>query len=144
MLRLGPFPITERARSLEERQKTVANNTEHTWNLLVAIAGSMGRKIDGSKEPFGRKSSLAIIVVVDPNHSGQRFRLKVQIMAVSVANKPTIVDVPAGAEVMVLDPIDVDPSEATRQVNIDWRGQRLKVFAIDLRDRAARVESATG
>jgi len=66
-----------------------------------------------------------------PKAGHQRFRLKAQLM--SVSEDRTIIDIPAGPEVVLLDSIEVaTPTEAAKQVTIEWRGQRLKLFAIDL------------
>jgi hypothetical protein len=74
-----------------------------------------------------------------PEAGHQRFRLKVQMMAVS--EKHAIVDIPAGAEVVLLDSIEVSTPtpELNRQVNIQWHGQTLKLFAVDLFERAERL-----
>jgi hypothetical protein len=73
-----------------------------------------------------------------PEAGHQRFRLKVRMMAVS--EERIIVDIPAGEEVASLDSMD-GPHEFTRQVKIKWRGEILGVFAVDLRDRAIRLEA---
>jgi autotransporter translocation and assembly factor TamB len=74
-----------------------------------------------------------------PEAGHQRFRLKAQMMAVS--DKHTIIDIPAGAEVVLLDSIEVSTPtpELNRQVNIQWRGQTLKLFVVDLFERAERL-----
>ena len=74
-----------------------------------------------------------------PEAGHQRFRLKIQLMAVS--EKHTIVDIPAGSEVVLLDSIEVSTPtpELNRRVNIEWRGQTLKLFAIDLFEKAERL-----
>lgn len=61
--------------------------------------------------------------------SGDRYRLKVRTLAV-VSNQKDIVDIPAGDEVVVLHSLDGAPLESTKEVDVEWRGRRLRLFAV--------------
>jgi hypothetical protein len=75
------------------------------------------------------------------SNCGPRYRLKVQTLAVS--ENRTIIDLPAGAEVVALEPIAVEPSEEKNKlVVIEWQGRKLKMFAVDLVNRGERTEGA--
>jgi hypothetical protein len=86
-----------------------------------------------------RENPVVYTCKMVPEAGHQRFRLKAQMMAVS--DKHTIIDIPAGAEVVLLDSIEVSTPtpELNRQVNIQWRGQTVKLFAVDLFERAERL-----
>jgi hypothetical protein len=73
-----------------------------------------------------------------PEAGHQRFRLKIQLMAVS--EDRTIIAIPAGSEVVLLDSIEVStPTDPPKQVSVQWLDQKLKLFAIDLFERAERL-----
>ena len=70
-------------------------------------------------------------------YSGDRYRLKVRTLAV-VSNQEDIVDIPAGDEVVVIHSLGDVPLESTKEVDVEWRGRRLRVFAVDLHKRGER------
>jgi hypothetical protein len=69
--------------------------------------------------------------------SGDRYRLKVRTLAV-VSNQEDIVDIPAGDEIVVLPSLDAVPLESMKEVDVEWRGRKLRVFAVDLHKRGER------
>ena len=68
-----------------------------------------------------------------------RYRLKRQTIGVSEESH-MIVEIPEGAEIILLERIDT--SERNSRVTVEWEGQRIKIFAIDLKARGERVEGA--
>lgn len=68
-----------------------------------------------------------------------RFRLKTPTNAVSNGNgKDEMLQVPANEEIIVLTPLD-ESQLPNRQVKVEWMGQKLKMFAVDVRDRGERI-----
>ena len=49
----------------------------------------------------------------------------------------SIVHVPAGALITVCGPLN-ESKEANRQVEVEWQGQTLKMFAVDILERGER------
>jgi len=71
----------------------------------------------------------------------QRLRLKTPTIARSVREgKQDAFLVPAGAEIEVLDNLDVDFHVPTRFVKVEWNSQTIEMFAIDIRERGERVK----
>lgn len=70
-----------------------------------------------------------------------RLRLKTRMIAVIVGeSQEAAIDIPAGAEILVLDPMDASRSQTTKEVKIEWGGKTLRAFAIDLQKRAERID----
>jgi hypothetical protein len=68
----------------------------------------------------------------------QRYRLKRQTLAVT--EDRNILEIPAGAEIVLLEPME--PSEEkNRLLTIEWRGEKLKMFAVDLLARGERTRA---
>jgi hypothetical protein len=73
-----------------------------------------------------------------PQAGHQRFRLKIQLLGVS--ENRTIVEIPSGSEVVLLDSVEVSTlMEHTKRVSVKWRDQKLMLFAIDLFEKAERL-----
>jgi hypothetical protein len=70
---------------------------------------------------------------------GPRYRLKRQTIAVS-EDQHLIVDLPPGAEVVLLEPLDT--SERNSQVLVEWQGRKLKMFGVNLKVRGERADHA--
>jgi hypothetical protein len=71
---------------------------------------------------------------------GQRFRLKAATIALGFTDvKKTAFQIPAGAEIVVIDGIRVDPKDLTRTVSVEWESKTVTMFAVDLRERGYRI-----
>jgi hypothetical protein len=63
------------------------------------------------------------------------FRLKASTLACTIANGTSgVVDLPADAQITLIGRLD-ESDVPNRQVEIEWNGQRLKMFAVDVQDR---------
>jgi len=70
----------------------------------------------------------------EPPH--RRYRLKASTIAVVVEDgKEALVHIPAGAEILALDNLAIDPMDCNRQVSIEWNHQRFKMFVVDVQER---------
>jgi hypothetical protein len=73
----------------------------------------------------------------------QRFRLKsATIATASEDGKPATVQIPLGSLIVVLDSVAFDSREPNQQVSVEWQGATIKMFAIDIRERGERVQTA--
>ena len=73
-----------------------------------------------------------------PQPQFHKFRLKSETMAVVVeAEKSTIIRLPPGATVTVLDGLN-DSTEPNRQVEVEWQGKSFKMFAVDILARGEK------
>ena len=71
---------------------------------------------------------------------GQRFRLKAATIAVGFTDgKKVAYQIPAGAEIVVIDSIRVDPNDPSRTVSVEWNSKPFTMFAVDLRERGDRI-----
>ena len=72
---------------------------------------------------------------------GQRFRLKATTIALAFAadGKKIAYQIPAGAELVVIDCIRVDPNDPSRTVTVEWESKTFTMFAVDLRERGDRI-----
>jgi hypothetical protein len=74
-----------------------------------------------------------------PNPFRSKFRLKAATLAIATENgENRMVRLEDGEEITVLNRLD-ESRELNRQVDIEWNGKRLKMFAIDVLDRGERV-----
>jgi hypothetical protein len=71
----------------------------------------------------------------------QRYRMKRQTIGVSTETH-LIVDIPEGAEVVLLEPLDT--SETNSQVTVLWEGERVNFFAITLPTNSYSEEPGGG
>ena len=76
--------------------------------------------------------------------AGQRFRLKLATVATTeYGDRPCIVQLPQGAEIVVVDGIPAHrPAEASQQVAVRWRGRKFSMFVVDIEDRGERIQEA--
>jgi len=72
---------------------------------------------------------------------GQRLRLKTDTIATTSEDGNVIaIQVPAGAEILVLDQIQPNvPHTSTRQVDVLWQGKALSMFLVDIRERCEPI-----
>jgi hypothetical protein len=71
---------------------------------------------------------------------GGRYRLRFRTLAVSGdGDEETLVEIPAGSEVIALEEIPEDSLDIRRQIKIECLGRILRIFAIDLRIRGRRI-----
>jgi hypothetical protein len=47
--------------------------------------------------------------------------------------------IPAGAEVVVVDTIPVDPTDPKRKVNVEWDGRSVTILAIDICEQGEEI-----
>ena len=74
----------------------------------------------------------------------QRFRLNTKTLALSFADDGTqiAVEIPAGAEVLVNDPVPIDPaSNHTERINVRWNDRTASIFLIDLQERGLKIRA---
>ena len=81
----------------------------------------------------------APIMIVLPSMEPRRFRLKTPTIAVAVTSDRTVIEVPAGDEIVVIDNLEVDPAKPNCQVNVKWKDRTVKMFAGDVLDRGVPV-----
>jgi hypothetical protein len=76
--------------------------------------------------------------------TARRLRLRVTTVATPQAEgKPSIVEVPEGAELVAIDDIPTDvPDESNRQVSIQWEGRTLSMFLVDIQQRCEWIQAA--
>ena len=73
----------------------------------------------------------------------QRFRLKGAAIAASFEDgKEQVLYIPAGAEIVVAGSLGDGPTN--REVNVEWEGKTLTMFAVDLLERGERITGVTG
>ena len=76
----------------------------------------------------------------------ERFRLKSATMAVHHVGgdaKGVAVVIPAGSEVVSIDPIDTRSGfDHSQFVAVKWAGRTVQMFLLDLVERGERVDSA--
>jgi hypothetical protein len=71
---------------------------------------------------------------------GERYRLRFRTLAVSGDdNEETLVEIPAGSEVIAMEEIPKDSRDIRRQIKIECLGRILRIFAIDLRIRGRKI-----
>ena len=72
---------------------------------------------------------------------GQQFRLKAAAIAVKdEAEKRTAVQLPTGAEILVLDHVLSDtPLDSSHQVKVEWDGMVLSMFLVDIHEKGERI-----
>jgi hypothetical protein len=71
---------------------------------------------------------------------GQRFRLKADAIATTDGpDKRIAVQVPAGAQIVVLDHIQTSvPLDSSFQVNVEWNGKVVSMFLVDIHEKGER------
>jgi hypothetical protein len=68
-----------------------------------------------------------------------KFRLNAPTIAIITENgKEEMLTLQDGEEITVMGRLDASQTQ-NRQVEVEWNGQRLKLFAIDVLDRGERV-----
>jgi hypothetical protein len=72
---------------------------------------------------------------------GQRFRLKTAAIATAEGpEKRVAVQIPAGAQILVLDDIEPGaPPDASRLVNVEWEGNVVSMFVVDIHEKGERM-----
>jgi hypothetical protein len=75
-----------------------------------------------------------------PFQPGVRLRLRTRIIAATIGQTQDAVDIPAGAEILLRESVEVDPLPVTKQVEIEWLGKHFQVFAIDVRNRGEKID----
>ena len=74
----------------------------------------------------------------------QRFRLNTATIAASFEDgKERVLYIPAGAEIVATDSLDGD-GQLNREVNVEWEGTTLIMFAVDILERGERIDGARG
>jgi len=83
----------------------------------------------------------AVFVVVRNAMFGQRFRLTAATIAVMEGpEKRTAVQLPTGAQILVLDHIQPDAQvHSTHQVNVEWDGKVVSMFLVDIHEKGERI-----
>ena len=70
---------------------------------------------------------------------GQWFRLKTATIATTAGlEKRVAVQLPAGAEFIVLDSVQPDAAH-DGQVNVEWDGERISMFLVDIREKGEPI-----
>jgi len=72
-------------------------------------------------------------------HAGETYQLNARTVAIQASDGRTIVDLPSGSLVTVVD----RPPEDTYFLNVVSRGTELMMFRTDLRERGQLVKPAT-
>jgi hypothetical protein len=73
----------------------------------------------------------------------QRFRLKTATIAASFEDgKERVLYIPAGAEIVVTGSLSND-GPINREVSVEWEGNTLTMFAVDILERGERVRGVT-
>ena len=68
-----------------------------------------------------------------------RFLLKTPTVAVCHGTeRDSLLSVPANEEIVVLTPLD-ESTVPNRQVKVEWMGQELKMFAVDIQNHGERI-----
>jgi len=73
---------------------------------------------------------------------GMLFRLRIATIAVqhSAVDKPTLTQLPEGAEVLVVEHVPITPTELPdRQINVMCNGGMYSVFLLDIRERGEAI-----
>jgi len=71
---------------------------------------------------------------------GQRFRLKTATVATAVIDgKETVFRIPADAELVVIETLCVDSQDLSPRVKVEWNGQVVTMFAVDIEDHGEPV-----
>ena len=67
---------------------------------------------------------------------GQRFRLKTAAIAVTDGPEKRIaIELPEGAQFVVLDQVPYDAPLHNQQVNVKWDGKVVSIFLVDIREK---------
>jgi hypothetical protein len=74
----------------------------------------------------------------------QRFRLNSPSMGtLSQDGKNIVFQIPAGSEIVAIDPIPEQLSkDLLRKVNIQWQGRTMTMFLVDVQERGTRIQAA--
>ena len=74
-----------------------------------------------------------------------RFVISADTIAVVIdedTRKRVAVMIPAGSEIMAVDPVPADPvSDDSTQIEVTWNGRRARLFLVDLQARGQRVRA---
>jgi hypothetical protein len=72
---------------------------------------------------------------------GHRFRLKTATIGVTDGpDKRVAIQLPAGAQIVVLDQIPPDvPPDSNHQVNVEWEGKLVSMFLVDIREKGEPI-----
>jgi hypothetical protein len=71
----------------------------------------------------------------------RRCRLNADTFAITVEEgKETAFQIPVGAEILVFDMLP--SAEPNARVEVHWKGKVFTMFAVDIRERAERIDSA--
>jgi hypothetical protein len=74
--------------------------------------------------------------------NGQRFRLTVpKIGLVFQDDRKVAVQIPAGAEILVIDSVPDPVVDRQQQMNVAWAGKTITMFAVDIRDSAEPIRT---
>ena len=67
---------------------------------------------------------------------GRRYRFKTATLAIMPHDgQKILITIPTGGEIEVYDPLDGD-----RLLDVEWEGTLVMMFAIDIRERAERID----
>ena len=77
---------------------------------------------------------------------GQRFRLNSPSMGTVIQDgKKIVFQIPAGSEIVAVDPIPEQLSkDLLRKVNIQWQDRTLEMFLVDVQERGTRIQTVGG
>ena len=72
---------------------------------------------------------------------GQRLRLMTATIAVmNEPEKQTAVQLPAGAEIVILEQIRLNtPLNSRQQVDVEWNGKVVSMFLVDIHEKGERL-----
>lgn len=74
---------------------------------------------------------------------GHHVRLRMPTIAISdEGGKETVVQVPAGTDIVVFDGLHIDGTGVNRTLKIEWDGKTFKMFAVDIQERGERMAPA--
>jgi hypothetical protein len=75
----------------------------------------------------------------------ERYRLRTTTIATGIDNgMKTAFEIPAGEHIVVLERVQEHPwDERTRQVEVEWDGRPVRMFAVDIRERGLRMSDET-
>ena len=76
----------------------------------------------------------------------QRYRLKSPTVATifGTDGRQTVIRIPAGTVIVMIDSIPLDSMEPNAQVNVEWGRKIATMFVSDIRKHAERVDVARG
>jgi hypothetical protein len=72
--------------------------------------------------------------------SGKQFKILRATLAVELIDERTVVTVPGGSIIRVFS----QPTRVNPLVGVYWECRKLEMFAVDVRNRSAKIERAAG